>query len=85
MLFESISKWLKSRSFYVHLDVNDFYVRYCDVRNVQGLVHGPILYALFVSPLFDLIEMTSFTGENYAVRWNKQLPELIKTWKNLWK
>jgi hypothetical protein len=77
-LIELISKWLESRYFYVTIDGKNSYIRYCDVGTVQGSVLGPILYALFVSPLFDLTEMTLFADDNYIVRWNQHLTALIE-------
>ena len=44
---------------------------------VQGSILGPILYAIFVSPLFELAKMTLFADDNYVVRWNKCLAALI--------
>ena len=67
----------KSKYFYVSMDGNNSYVRYFNMGTVQGSVLGPILYALFVSPLFGLIKMTLFAGDNYVVRWNKHLSGLI--------
>ncbi len=34
---------------------------------MQGSILGHILYAIFVSPLFDLVD------DNYVLQWNKQL------------
>ena len=31
---------------------------------------GPILYAIFVSPLLDLIDSTLFAIDNYTLEWN---------------
>ena len=47
-------------------------------RKVQGSTLGPILNALFVSPLFDLAKMTLFADDNYVLHRNKQLPTLLQ-------
>ena len=49
-----ISKWLSIRYFYVGLEIGNSNVNCTRVGTVQGSILGPILYALFVSPLFDL-------------------------------
>ena len=35
------------------------------------------LYALFVSPLFDLTQLTNFADDNYIIDWNPDLGLLI--------
>jgi hypothetical protein len=35
---------------------------------VQGLILGPILLAIYVSPLWDIIDATSFSDDNYIIR-----------------
>ena len=42
---------------------------------------GPILYALFVSPLLDLTRMTLFADDNYIIRSNCNLEALIEDMK----
>ena len=32
---------------------------------------GPVLYAIFVSPLLDLTDITLFADDNYTLVWNK--------------
>jgi exonuclease III len=76
-----ISEWLRTRFFYVSLDVGNSSVRHCGVGTVQGSILGPILYALFVSPLFDLAKMTLFADDNYILKSGKQIPELINQLK----
>ena len=38
---------------------------------------GPILYALFVSPLFDLTEIVNFADDNFCVESHRDLAVLI--------
>ena len=48
-----------------------------DVGTVQGSILGPVLYALFVSPILDLEKITLFADHNYALVWNKDKSVLI--------
>ena len=40
---------------------------------VQGSVLGPVLYAIFISPLLDLEDMSAFADDNYTIRFHKDL------------
>ena len=35
------------------------------------------MYALFVSPLFELTQLTNFADDNYCIEWNANLAVLI--------
>ena len=72
-----ISNWLTERYYYVSIDGDNSYVHMSCVGTVQGSILGPILYAIFVSPLFDLAKMTLFADDNYVIHWNKDLALLI--------
>ena len=72
-----ISEWLTTRYFYVGLDVGNSYIHCTGVGTVQGSILGPILYALFVSPIFDLAKLTLFADDSYIVHKNKHIPELL--------
>ena len=72
-----ISEWLTTRYFYVGLDVGNSYIHRTGVGTVQGSILGPILYALFVSPIFDLAKLTLFADDSYIVHKNKHIPELL--------
>ena len=59
-LVELISNGLRNGFFYVSVDRENSCVQHCDAGTVQGLVLGPIQYAIYVSPLSDLAKMTLF-------------------------
>ena len=69
--------WLKNRYFYVSVNGDNSYMTSSDAGTVQGSILGPILYAIFVSPLFDLIPMTNYADDNYVIRCNKYISKLI--------
>ena len=37
---------------------------------IQGSVVGPILYAIYVAPLFDLTDLSNFADNNFALTWS---------------
>ena len=45
---------------------------------VQGSILGPVLYAMFVSPLFDIVPMLAFADDSYRVEINKNKTDLVK-------
>jgi hypothetical protein len=49
---------------------------------VQGFILGPILEAMFVSPLFDIEEFSAFVDDSYIPRLNMSLVLLIKDMEN---
>ena len=72
-----ISVWLENRYFFVTVGDDSSDVHSSNVGTVQGSILGPILYAIFVSPLFDLAKMTLFADDNYLLSWNKTIQQLI--------
>jgi hypothetical protein len=44
---------------------------------VQGSILGPVLYAIFVSQLFDIKEFDAFVDNTYILRWNLDVLVLI--------
>ena len=42
-----------------------------DSGTIQGSILGPILYAIYVSTLFDhLTDLSNFADDNFALTWN---------------
>ena len=52
-----IREWLSNRSYYVQVGEECSVLFDSDTGTIQGSVLGPVLYALFVSPLFDLDDL----------------------------
>ena len=42
---------------------------------------GPILYALFVSPIFDLANLTLFADDSYIIHKSKHITDLLAEMK----
>ena len=63
--------------FYVDIDGQCSYLKTSDSGTIQGSRLGPILYAIFLSPLFDLGKMSNYADDNFIIRINKDLNSLI--------
>ena len=76
-LVKLIEVWLTERKFYVELDGEVSHVLDSEDGTIQGSVLGPILYAIFVSPLFDLANLTNFADDNFILEFNSNINDLI--------
>ena len=63
--------WLKRRYYYVQANNENSIVRSVDNGTVQGSILGPVLYALFIRPLYDIENLTTFADDNYIITINK--------------
>ena len=77
-IIELVKVWLKDRLYYVNLNGNNSYLFDLLLGTVQGSVLGPVLYAIYVSPLFDIVPVLSFADDSYDVQSNKDKSLLIK-------
>ena len=72
-----IKIWLTNRSFYVSVNGENSVLLDIISGTVQGSILGPILYAIYISPVFDKVDMTSFADDGQVVRANKSKQTLI--------
>ena len=49
------------------------YMRKSDSGTVQGSVLGPILFSLFIRPIYDLEEITTYADDNYVIKEDSNL------------
>jgi hypothetical protein len=47
-------------------------------EDLKGSILGPVLYSIFVAPLFDIADISSFADDTYIPRWNSSLESLIR-------
>ena len=73
--------WLRERSFYVSIDGSNSILFDLLLGTVQGSILGPILYAIFVSPLFDIEEFDAFADDTYIPRWSADVMILMEDMK----
>ena len=66
-LIKLASNWLMTRYLYVTIEGENSFVHVTNVGTAQKSILGPILYAIFVSPLFDLTNLILFADDNYMV------------------
>ena len=73
-----IEVWLNNRSLYV--EINDLTSTFKDIKSgtIQGSILGPILYAIYVSPLFDLTDLSNFADDNFALTWSSNKNNVIE-------
>ena len=85
-----VEVWLRNRVFYVEIggQVSKFFEINCGT--IQGSILRPILYAIYVSPIFDITNLSNFADDNYTLTWSKsklstitlmeEKNEIIKKW-----
>ena len=76
-LIALIKNWLSERCSYVEVNGLQSCLQDSNSGTIQGSILGPILYAIYVSPLFDLTKMTNFADDNFVLRWNRHMEALI--------
>jgi hypothetical protein len=77
-VIELIEVWLNNMSFYVSIDNSNSAFFDLLLGTVQGSVLGPILFAIFVSPIFDNVPMLTFADDSYITVTNQNKEEFIK-------
>ena len=77
-LVQLVKVWLEDRSYYVNVNGQNSYLFDLLLGTVQGSVLGPVLYAIFVSPLFDIEPVLSFADDSYDIQTHKNKDQLKK-------
>jgi hypothetical protein len=70
-LIELVNVWLCEKFYCVSMGGENSCMFDLLLGTVLGSVLGPVLYALFVSPLFDIVPVLSFADDSYEIIINK--------------
>jgi hypothetical protein len=62
--------WLQNRSFYISVDGANLVQYDLLLGTVQGSTLGPVLYSIYILPLFDPEFLLTFVDDNYILRFN---------------
>ena len=76
-----VREWLTTWYFYESIEEDNSSIHCWEVGTVQGFILDPLLYALFVSPIFNLTKFTLFADDKYVLLWKKHLTTLLKDMK----
>jgi hypothetical protein len=72
-----IRVWLSDRSCNVSLDESNSVLFDLLLGTVQGSILGPVLYAIFISPVFELEPMLAFADDTFITRVGEDKSALI--------
>ena len=73
-----IKCWLSLRYSYVSVSGSSSYIYTSDIGIIQGSSLGPLLYAIYVSPIFDIINLTNFADDNFVIECAIKIVSLIE-------
>jgi hypothetical protein len=77
-VIELVRVWLMKRSYYVSIGGENSCFFDLLLGTVQGSVLGPVLYAIYLSPLFDIMPVLSCADDSYNIKSNVNKNQLIK-------
>ena len=60
-----IKDWLSERICYVEAGGNVSSFFECNHGTIQGSVLGPVLFSLFIRPLYDIEKLLTYADDNY--------------------
>ena len=76
-----IENWLNNRLFYVECGGFTSTIHQDNSGTIQGSVLGPVLFCLFIRPLFEIEELIAYADDNYMGDENDSLELAIQNVK----
>ena len=65
-IIDLIEVWLRNRMFYVTVDGRNSRIYDLLLGTVQGSILGPVLYAIFIAPVFDIERLFAFADDKFV-------------------
>ena len=72
-----IKSWLLNR--YMYVEVNNSCSMFTEILagTLQGSCLGPVLFALFISPVYEIVNCFTYADDNYTIECGKDLDQTI--------
>ena len=70
--------WLSNRQSYVEIGGNSSYMKESNSGTVQGSVLGPVLFSIFIRPIYDKEDLTTYAYDNYVIKESGSLLHALK-------
>ena len=65
-----IGIWLRNKLFYLEIGNNTLVFVEINSGTIQRSILGPILYAIFVAPLYNISKLSNYADDNFAITKN---------------
>ena len=63
-----VANWLKDRHFYCEVNGKNSVMIAMECGTIQGSILGPVLFAIFISPMEDVVEgLATYADDNYKI------------------
>ena len=63
-----VANWLKDRHFYCEVNGKNSVMMAMESGTIQGSILGPVLFAIFISPMEDVVEgLATYADDNYKI------------------
>ena len=76
-LINIVQNWLSRRMMYVDVNGKCSAFKDIDEGTLQGSVLGPVLFAMFISPIYETANLTTFADDNYLLEHDKDIGATI--------
>jgi hypothetical protein len=73
-----LKDWLSNRQSYVEIGGNSSYMKESNSGTVQGSVLGPVLFSLFIRPIYDIEDLTTYADDNYVIKESGSLSNTLQ-------
>ena len=72
-----LEAWLRDRAAFVEVSVDRSMLYKVNIGTVQGSILGPVLFSLFVSPMFGLNNIVAYADDTYTITSAKEKGKVI--------
>jgi hypothetical protein len=72
-----LESWLRDRAAFVEVSVDRSMLYNINIGTVQGSILGPVLFSLFISPVFELQNIVAYADDTYTLTSSRSKENLV--------